>query len=365
MKTKLCLAVLFSLTMLASPVTSFGQASRYQNEIGNTLQESDPQPNQEASAGIPAKLAEGEDTMSVPFGILPFREQGPARPRFATNDPAEALLRSTNANPTNAATLLFAELVTNPSLVIVEREEMDKLVEELELSAAGMIDSATSNRIGKMIGAKILITGSVMQTESKLYVIVKIIGTETSRVLGASAKGNLDAGVDPLIKQVANDVTTIIKTRSGDLLPKEGPRIDRIANLKNKLENAKLPSVCVKIAETHEGIHLIDPAAQTEIVAICKQLGFTVYDVNSSDMADIIITGEALSESSSRRKNFFSVKGRVELRATDRSSGKILHADRRTVVNVELTEKIAGKSAIQEAALQIAEDLLPKIVTAK
>ncbi len=46
----------------------------------------------------------------------------------------------------------------------------------------------------------------------------------------------------------------------------------------------------------------------------------------------------------------------------DRATGKVLAAERQTAVVVDLNEQIAGKSALQEAAAQIAKRLLPKLV---
>ena len=63
-----------------------------------------------------------------------------------------------------------------------------------------------------------------------------------------------------------------------------------------------------------------------------------------------------------RRGNLVSVKARVELKAVDRKTGQVLAVDRETAVEVDLTEQIAGKKALQTAAAAIAERLLPKLV---
>ena len=46
-----------------------------------------------------------------------------------------------------------------------------------------------ANKIGQMTGAKILISGSVIQIDKKIYLVAKIVGTETSRVLAAAVDG--------------------------------------------------------------------------------------------------------------------------------------------------------------------------------
>lgn len=260
--------------------------------------------------------------------------------------------------------LLFAELAASTDLILVERDEFDKVIDELELSLSGIVDPTKANQIGHITGAKVLISGSVMKIDSKLYVIAKIIGTETSRVLGASAKGDVEQGIDPLVTKIAQDINKIVSERSSELLPKIKAEADRIEAIRKKIGNYELPTISIKVPEQHVGARVSDPAAESELTHICKELGFNILDGSSTEgkKADLILDGEGMAEFAVRRKNLVSVKARLEIKVYDNTSKRVLVTDRQTVMGVDLTEQIAGKSALQQAALELAERLIPKML---
>jgi len=283
-----------------------------------------------------------------PAAILPFQERG---------DDAKGL----GAQVTD---LLFAELVADERMYLVDREDLDEILKELELSRSGLVNSSEAARVGQLTGAKILLTGSVIQVDGKLYLVAKIIGTETSRVLGASVKGDLRDELDALAGQLAGEVAKTIETRAEDLIARPRTREDRLAAVKETLGDAKRPIVKVAVSERHVGQATIDPAAETEIILFCKEAGFEVIDPSQGDarQAEMLLIGEGMSEFATRHGSLTSVKARLELKAVDARTGRVVAIDRQTAVEVDLSERLAGKAALQEAAAEIAERLLPKIV---
>ena len=259
--------------------------------------------------------------------------------------------------------ILFAQLVANPDLMLVDRADMKKTLDEQELNLSGAVTPGQAVKVGQLTGAKILVTGSVIEADKTVYLVAKIIGTETSRVLGSSVKGKMSDELSPLVESLAKQVSETITKDSEKLVAKVVKMEDRIAAVKKALGDSKRPVVQIHATERHIGQATIDPAAETELVLFCKEAGFDVIDANAGDKkADILIKAEGFSEFAMRRGNLVSVKARLEVKAIDRATDKIIATDRQTAVVVDLTEQIAGKAALQEAAAQIAERMLPKLM---
>jgi len=257
--------------------------------------------------------------------------------------------------------LLSARLSAEPQLVTVERAELEKILSEMELGLSGTVSAESAARVGNLTGAKILVTGRVFKIDSDLTLVAKIIGTETSRVYGEIVTGKSGANITDLSADLAKKIAADVTQKGDTLIAKVETHEDRVAKIKEKLYGNKLPSVSVKIPEVHFGQPVIDPAAQTELSLLLQQCGFTLVDDNSSSKADIEITGQAFSELGMRKGNLVSCRARIEIKASNRMTGDIITVDRQTSVAVDLAEHIAAKNALQNAADELAERLLPKL----
>jgi len=259
------------------------------------------------------------------------------------------------------ATLVNANLSAEPQLITVERAELEKVLGEQELGLSGTVSTESAAKVGQLTGAKVLVTGRVFKADEQTVIVAKIIGTETSRVYGEVVNGKPDATITDLSAELAKKIAADVTQKSDTLVAKVESREDRVAKIKKALGDRKLPAVSVKIAEQHFGQHVIDPAAQTELSLILQQCGFTVVDDLSTNKPNIEITGEAFSEIGMRKGNLQSCRARIEIKARDVASGKILDIDRQTSVAVDLAEHIAAKTALQNGADVLAERVIPKL----
>lgn len=258
--------------------------------------------------------------------------------------------------------LLYAALsplsnTDDSKILLYNRDSLNLLLNEAEQTLSGTTNPDTAIRQGEFVGAKIIITGSIFKIKEKNFIIAKVIGTETTRVLGKSIDGN--ETIDILVQKLAPMIFEMISKDAKKLMPEVKERKDILAILKKSIGDAKKPKVCIKVEERHVGQFTSDPAASTEIEFICKELGFDV--TTKENDADIVVKGEGFSEFAGRRGNLLSLRARLEVKALDKN-GNIVAVDRQTTTEIDLTEQIAGKKALQEAAAKIAERLLPKIV---
>lgn len=292
---------------------------------------------------------ETEADTVYPVAILPFEERGANVKDFGVQ----------------VTEVLFAQLIANPKLQLVDRAEMEKTLAEQSLSLTGAVKADEAVKVGQLTGAKLLISGSVLQVDKKLYLVAKIMGTETGRVSGSSVNGKASDELAPLIEKLAEQINTTLEAKADSLVAKPVKVVDRIETLRKQLGEAKRPKVRIEIAEKHVAQATIDPAAETEIAMMCEALGFEVVDNKEAakGAADVLITGEGFSETVGRIGNLVSVRGRLEVKAVDRKSGKVLAVDRQTVRHIDASEQVAGKDALQEAAAMLAERILPKVVT--
>jgi TolB-like protein len=208
------------------------------------------------------KEKKGKTPQMYPAAVLPFQERG----------------RDTKDQGSKVTDLLFAKLAADPAIILVDREDIKKLLEEHELNLSGLVNPQQATKVGQLTGAKLLITGSVLQVDNSVYLVAKIIGTETSRVVGASVKGNVRDDLGKLVEDLGKEISKTVADRADDLVAKPVSREDRVAALKKKLGDGKRPAVLVEIPEHHVGQLTIDPAAETELTLFCTESGFKVID---------------------------------------------------------------------------------------
>ena len=95
---------------------------------------------------------------------------------------------------------------TSKRVKLVERELIDKLLEELKLSSSDLADNQTALRIGKLVGARFITSGSVFQIKEEVRLSIKLVETETtSIIITKSQTGKGPDSIPALAKTISRE----------------------------------------------------------------------------------------------------------------------------------------------------------------
>ena len=94
---------------------------------------------------------------------------------------------------------------------------------------------------------------------------------------------------------------------------------------------------------------------------LCRRPAAARAQPAAADASRTAALPEAFSEFGIRKGNLVSCKARVEIKAIEKATGKVLAVDRQTSVAVDLSQQMAAKAALQYAAAELAERVLPRI----
>lgn len=133
------------------------------------------------------------------------------------------------------ADLMIIELAQNTNIRLVERENINQILAEQNLARDGRVDDATAARVGRLLGARHIVTGSFVTDRSGTMVItVKSVNVETGRIEYADMdRGNTDDFLS-LVSRVGR------KTNAGLKLPVLTPQARQTSEARTRAQ-ARVP----------------------------------------------------------------------------------------------------------------------------
>ncbi len=81
------------------------------------------------------------------------------------------------------AGMLISELAANPGARVVERDAIEKLLAEQNLGAAGKVTPETAAKVGKLVGARYVITGAFIDFYGDFRLDARLVNVETSEIV--------------------------------------------------------------------------------------------------------------------------------------------------------------------------------------
>lgn len=133
------------------------------------------------------------------------------------------------------ADLLIIELAQNTGIRLVERQNIVNILNEQNLARDGRVDDATAARVGRLLGARHIVTGTFVTDRSGTMVVtIKSVNVETGRIEYADMDRDRTDNFLALVSRVGQ------KTNTGLKLPALTPQARQTSEARNTTQ-ARVP----------------------------------------------------------------------------------------------------------------------------
>ncbi len=101
----------------------------------------------------------------------------------------------------------ITSIVKSGRFDVVERAMLQKILSEQKLSSTGIIDENSATALGKILGVKVVITGSVLKLRDTIEINSRVISVESGSIIAAeNIRGNSDSDLHSLVDQLTSKI---------------------------------------------------------------------------------------------------------------------------------------------------------------
>ena len=135
-------------------------------------------------------------------------------PAQSTNVPTVAVMdfsgfmlgQSGNSEPIGKAVsaMLVTEFAVRDGLNVVERQQLQDLLQEQRLTLSGRVDESSAVEIGKLLGVQYVFHGSVVSIATQLRIDIRAVDVETSEIKAVMKSTDLTINLFEVVVGIAD-----------------------------------------------------------------------------------------------------------------------------------------------------------------
>jgi TolB-like protein len=127
------------------------------------------------------------------------------------------------------AEIIRTELIGTGKFKVLERGALQKVLEEQQLSMSGVADEQTAVRVGRLVGAKFIMVGSISKLGDNYILNSRLVDVESGEaVQGKSFQGRSENELPSMARQLVLSVVGRGEVKPEEVGPKEEPKKDEI-----------------------------------------------------------------------------------------------------------------------------------------
>jgi TolB-like protein len=106
--------------------------------------------------------------------------------------------------------MLMTELINGKVFQVIERSEIDRMMDEMAFQVSGAVDASTAKRIGELLGVDILVFGTVAKFGQLVETDIRLIDTQSGKALLAE-NASSESGIE--MRQMVESLARKIEKR--------------------------------------------------------------------------------------------------------------------------------------------------------
>jgi TolB-like protein len=169
---------------------------------------------------------------AIAFAAAPAMAQDDSRPTVAVLYFENSTFGKMNADyqplSKGIADLLITSMASNPKFRVVERDELQAIIQEQNLAKSDMIDKSTAVKLGKLLNAHHLVTGGfISDPKGNMTLTARTIEVETGKIEATEKVTGKQEDIMSMIDILAEKLNSglklkAIQLRVGDAEPING-----------------------------------------------------------------------------------------------------------------------------------------------
>jgi len=182
-----------------------------------------------------------------------------------------------NRGVTEFGQFLAEELITQLFLVnvgkfdVVERQQLQKIIDEHQLGSSGILDGAAMGKIGKLLGVDAIVSGSITDLGNSVKINARLIAVDTGMVFAVAATDI------PKVGTVITLMSTLAPS-SGTNTKAASPTVEASNKPQGAEPAGKLGKAMRKRAEVQGVVVELDSCSKSGDAIICKLLVTSAND---------------------------------------------------------------------------------------
>jgi TolB-like protein len=99
--------------------------------------------------------------------------------------------------------MMISELTQNPAARVVERQEIQRIIDEQNLVGQNRVDPQTAAKVGKLVGARYVVAGTFIDFYGDFRVDVRLVNVETGEIVKTESERMQRDHMFDIIRNVA------------------------------------------------------------------------------------------------------------------------------------------------------------------